>query len=94
MRELDAVNEWLNKTNKTLHIMRDNKSHKEEILAGMWGLRITEENRMKMRDMREKMFTMAYTYVRPKIDQPLLKVNLLFNPSPPYPKKVTKPTRI
>jgi hypothetical protein len=43
-RELDSVNYWLESTNKTVHIMRDNPHHGTAILGGMWGYRKNELN--------------------------------------------------
>jgi len=37
-RDADAVKEWLDNTNKTIHIMRDNITHKK-ICAGLFGVR-------------------------------------------------------
>ena len=37
-READAVKEWLENTDKSIHIMRDKETHKK-ICAGLWGVR-------------------------------------------------------
>ncbi|KAI8621084.1 hypothetical protein BC830DRAFT_1164067 [Chytriomyces sp. MP71] len=37
LREVTAVNEWLYKTNKTFHGMRDHPHHEFEVMAGMCG---------------------------------------------------------
>lgn len=37
-RELAAVHEWL-ASDKDFHIMRDNRHHRDKVLAGMWGSR-------------------------------------------------------
>lgn len=37
-READAVKEWLDNTDKSIHIMRDKETHKK-ICAGLWGVR-------------------------------------------------------
>ena len=37
-READAVKDWLDNTNKTIHIMRDKETHKK-ICAGLFGVR-------------------------------------------------------
>jgi len=37
-RDADAVKEWLDNTNKSIHIIRDKETHKK-ICAGLWGAR-------------------------------------------------------
>lgn len=37
-RDADAVKEWLDNTDKNIHIMRDNQTHKK-MCAGLWGVR-------------------------------------------------------
>jgi hypothetical protein len=37
-RDAEAVKEWLNNTNKSIHIIRDNITHRK-ICAGLWGVR-------------------------------------------------------
>ncbi|KAB7505409.1 hypothetical protein Anas_10259 [Armadillidium nasatum] len=49
-REYDAVSEWLNSTNKSLHIMRDHPQHCVQMLGGTWGIKI--ENGLKKRRIR------------------------------------------
>ena len=37
-RDADAVKEWLDNTNKSIHIIRDKETHRK-ICAGLWGVR-------------------------------------------------------
>ena len=41
-REKFAVKEWIN-SNKAHHIMRDHPGHKNDVLAGMWGSKLTNK---------------------------------------------------
>ena len=44
-RGADAVNEWLTKSDKSFHVMRDHPNHKIEIPGGLWGVRMTDVDR-------------------------------------------------
>ncbi|KAL7642854.1 UNVERIFIED_CONTAM: hypothetical protein RMT77_006142 [Armadillidium vulgare] len=57
-REYHAVEEWLNST-KTLHIMRDSIGQDGLILAGLFGLKISDSNRGILTDIRDKMFAVS-----------------------------------
>ncbi|KAB7496592.1 hypothetical protein Anas_11175 [Armadillidium nasatum] len=60
-REYDAVSEWLNSTNKSLHIMRDHQLHCVTMLGGTWGIRVTKPSeRRRLRIIRQKMFKSAF----------------------------------
>ena len=74
-RELEAVRQFLNST-KDFHFMRDHPHHKEDILGGMWGVKLTPAVRQKMDQSFEKMFDSNIFYKDPTIrgsDQELLK---------------------
>lgn len=43
-READAVQEWL-LSKKSFHIMRDHPRHTNQMLGGLWGVKITEKER-------------------------------------------------
>ena len=74
-REKDAVEEWLTKTNYSVHLMRDNPSHTFAIMGGMWGVRQDEHNRRKFLKFRVKLFQSAYLSLKERdLDQPLLEV--------------------
>jgi hypothetical protein len=38
-RDYLAVTDWLNNTNKKVHLMRDHPANKSKIMAGLWGVR-------------------------------------------------------
>ena len=57
-REVDAVNEWLEKTAYAFHIMRDNPVHDIPILGGLWGV---ASNRLSIRER----FTIARALIPP-----------------------------
>ena len=74
-RELEAMREFLDST-KEFHFMRDHPHHNEDILAGMWGVKLTPAVRQKMDQSFEKMFDSNIFYEDPTIrgsDQELLK---------------------
>ena len=55
-REKFAVQEWLN-SNKSHHIMRDHPHHDFEVLGGLWGSKVTDENiRLRWKDILFKAF--------------------------------------
>ena len=69
--------EWLNKTNKTLHCMRDNPYHGVPILGGLWGVKISDNNRKKLRKIRDGIFSDKFGSRDVKgLDQTLLKVHI------------------
>ncbi|KAB7498591.1 hypothetical protein Anas_07559 [Armadillidium nasatum] len=60
-REYDAVSEWLNSTNKSLHIMRDHQLHCVTMLGGTWGIRVTKPSeRRRLKIIRQKMFKSVF----------------------------------
>ena len=74
-RELEAVRQFLNST-QDFHFMRDHPNHKEEILAGMWGVKLTSSIRMKLHQSFDKIFESNVFYNNPDqrgSDQELLK---------------------
>ncbi|KAB7500862.1 hypothetical protein Anas_06871 [Armadillidium nasatum] len=71
-REYDAVSEWLNSTTKSLHIMRDHPHHRHQILGGIWGMRLRDGSREKIRRIRDQMYEEAFDDVRTVVDQKLL----------------------
>ncbi|RXG57148.1 hypothetical protein Avbf_18201, partial [Armadillidium vulgare] len=78
-REYDAVSEWLNSTNKSLHIMRDHPQHCAQILAGMWGVKIEKDLKKKqIRTLVQQMYERGFNKTDLKVDQPYLKVKLYF----------------
>jgi hypothetical protein len=42
-REVAAVDEWL-KSEETFHVMRDHELHTNEMLAGMWGVKLEQKD--------------------------------------------------
>ena len=46
-REVAAVNDWLRNTTLSYHAMRDNPYHGTPILGGMFGMRVTSEEKFK-----------------------------------------------
>ncbi|KAL7643493.1 UNVERIFIED_CONTAM: hypothetical protein RMT77_005475 [Armadillidium vulgare] len=72
-REFDAVSEWLNSTTKSLHIMRDHPHHRPLILAGMWGIRLKDENRENINQIKDQMFKESVYRVKKVTDQMLLE---------------------
>ena len=44
-REMKFINEWIN-SDKVFHIIRDHYKHKWEIMAGMFGIKIKEFNKL------------------------------------------------
>ncbi|KAB7495580.1 hypothetical protein Anas_14131 [Armadillidium nasatum] len=78
-REYDAVSEWLNSTNKSLHIMRDHPHHCRQIMGGMWGIRIEKDlKRKRIRTLVQQMYERGFKKKDTRIDQPFLKVKLYF----------------
>ncbi|KAB7500864.1 hypothetical protein Anas_06872, partial [Armadillidium nasatum] len=71
-REYDAVSEWLNSTTKSLHLMRDHPDHRVQILGGMWGIRLRDESREKIRRIRDQMYEEVFDDVENEVDQKLL----------------------
>jgi len=69
-RESDAVNDWLI-SKKTYHIMRDSPYHVTNILGGMFGMRLTDENKPKMKEVLVQMLEGSYNG-RKGTDQSLL----------------------
>lgn len=47
-REVDSVNVWLN-SDKLFHIMRDHPQHSVQILAGMWGFKVSRNLKLAQR---------------------------------------------
>ncbi|RXG56522.1 hypothetical protein Avbf_16474 [Armadillidium vulgare] len=76
-REYDAVSEWLNSTNKSLHIMRDHPLyHCVPMLGGTWGIRVTKPSqRRRLRIIRQEMFKSAFNRTNTRVDQTYLTVN-------------------
>ncbi|RXG56009.1 hypothetical protein Avbf_18853 [Armadillidium vulgare] len=76
-REYDAVSEWLNSTNKSLHIMRDHYHFTAlPMLGGTWGIRVTKPSqRRRLRIIRQEMFKSAFNDTRTRVDQTYLTVN-------------------
>ncbi|RXG53333.1 hypothetical protein Avbf_19024 [Armadillidium vulgare] len=75
-REYDAVSEWLNSTNKSLHIMRDHPFHCITMLGGTWGIRVTKPSqRRRLRIIRQEMFKSAFNRTNTRVDQTYLTVN-------------------
>ncbi len=49
-REVSAVDEWL-KSKEAFHVMRDHELHENEMLAGMWGVKLTQKDvRLKWKE--------------------------------------------
>ncbi|KAB7501823.1 hypothetical protein Anas_12790 [Armadillidium nasatum] len=75
-REYDAVSEWLNSTNKSLHIMRDHQLHCVTMLGGTWGIRVTKPSeRRRLRIIRQEMFKSVFDKTETRDDQIYLTVN-------------------
>ncbi|KAB7496706.1 hypothetical protein Anas_06755, partial [Armadillidium nasatum] len=75
-REYDAVSEWLNLTNKSLHIMRDHQLHCVPMLGGTWGIRVTKPSeRRRLRIIRQEMFKSVFNSRGTRDDQAYLTVN-------------------
>ncbi|KAB7504575.1 hypothetical protein Anas_05977, partial [Armadillidium nasatum] len=76
-REYDAVSEWLNSTNKSLHIMRDHPFHCVPMLGGTWGIRTKEPlERRRLRIISHQMFKEGFNETQTMADQFILTVNL------------------
>ncbi|KAB7496591.1 hypothetical protein Anas_11174 [Armadillidium nasatum] len=76
-REYDAVSEWLNSTNKSLHVMRDHPGHCVTILGGMWGIRVTKPSeRRRLKIIRQEMFKSVFNERSTRDDQTYLKIKL------------------
>ena len=60
-RELEAVRQFLNST-KDFHFMRDHPHHKEDILGGMWGVKLTPAVRGKVNESFQKMLNSNMLY--------------------------------
>ena len=60
-RELEAVRQFLNST-KDFHFMRDHPHHKEDILGGMWGVKLTPAVRGKVKESFQKMLNSNMLY--------------------------------
>ena len=60
IREAEAVRDWLENTELTLHVMRDHPQHAADILAGLWGARINNVTTILRHQMRQ-LFTAART---------------------------------
>ncbi|KAF4528042.1 hypothetical protein B566_EDAN016662 [Ephemera danica] len=58
VREQAAVQEWLS-TGAALHVMRDHKDHKTELLGGTWGAHLNDSNRCEWRVMIEHILLRA-----------------------------------
>ncbi|RXG54637.1 hypothetical protein Avbf_18530 [Armadillidium vulgare] len=76
-REYDAVSEWLNSTNKSLHIMRDHPFHCVIMLGGTWGIRVTKPSeKRRLRIIRQEMFKSAFNKTNTRFDQSYLRIIL------------------
>ena len=42
-REVSAVDEWL-RSDKAFHVMRDHDFHWSQMLAGLWGVKLNQDN--------------------------------------------------
>jgi hypothetical protein len=52
-REMNLVNQWID-SDKTFHIIRDNMSHRIEILGGTWGCKVKQfQERYKIKKINE-----------------------------------------
>ena len=51
-RELSAVEDFMN-SSKEFHVMRDHPQHGIEVLAGLWGVKLTSNMREKMKEAFE-----------------------------------------
>ncbi|RXG54129.1 hypothetical protein Avbf_11655 [Armadillidium vulgare] len=72
-REYDAVSEWLNSTNKSLHIMRDHPFHCVPMLGGMWGIRTKKPlDRRRLWILRQQMFQKGFNDTETRNDQSIL----------------------
>ncbi|RXG74053.1 hypothetical protein Avbf_05108 [Armadillidium vulgare] len=73
-REYDAVSEWLNSTNKSLHIMRDHLFHCVRMLGGTWGIRVMKPSqRRRLMIIRQQMFKSAFNEKATGVDQIYLR---------------------
>ncbi|KAB7500589.1 hypothetical protein Anas_10163 [Armadillidium nasatum] len=52
--------------------MRDHPHHRPLILAGMWGIRLRDESREKIRRIRDQMYEESFDDVKNGLDQKLL----------------------
>ena len=62
-RELEAVRQFLNST-KDFHFMRDHPHHKEDILGGMWGVKLTPAVRGKVKESFQKMLNSNMLHIK------------------------------
>ena len=53
-REIAAVQEW-NRSNALYHVLRDHPNHRFKILAGMFGMKLTGQNRQQMSQILDDM---------------------------------------
>jgi len=79
-REMKFVNEWVN-SDKVFHIIRDHYKHKWEIMAGMFGIKIKEFNKIYDIQSIENYISIMIKWIStkkqsrwPRIDQYFLKI--------------------
>ena len=74
-REIDAVDEW-KRLNGVYHVLRDHPAHTAEILAGMFGMKLTVENREEMSRVLDDMFKDGIGMFNKSLDQNMLSKHL------------------
>lgn len=72
MREESAVTDWKRNSAKLYHGMRDHPQHGTAVMGGMFGMRLTGENRKVMRDTLAKILAGAKGKTTTQTDQSLL----------------------
>ena len=75
-REVSAVNDWRLNSNASYHVMRDHLYHNTEILAGMFGMRLTDKNREQNLRIFEAMLNSKLEQFMKGVDQRELTNNM------------------
>ena len=78
-REAAAVIDWRDHSDNSFHVMRDNPYHVSLMLGGMFGMKVTQDNRKQLKNIFEQMLNASAIQVKNSFKHILIYISIASN---------------